>query len=87
MSGILQNLSESALVNAIEMNRYALAPYSYDWPGAEVYSDARITWCVTDIAFPACNAAFLWLLEPQHVDGIIAFIARGRARMYHYTGG
>ena len=78
---ILQALSSISMVNAIEKNRYALAPLYYNWPGAEGYSGKDLSWCVTDIGFPACNVAFQTQLKPEQADAAIeAFIAKGRAR-------
>jgi GNAT superfamily N-acetyltransferase len=78
---VLQDLSDSSMVNAIEKNRYSLAPLYYNWPGAEGYTGKDLCWCITDIAFPACNAAFQARLNPERVEDVIeTFIARGRAK-------
>jgi hypothetical protein len=78
---ILQDLSDSSMVNAIEKNRYALAPLYYNWPRAEGYTGKDLSWCITDIAFPACNAAFQARLNPEQVhEAVETFIAKGRAK-------
>jgi len=81
MSEVLQDLSATALANAIEANMYATTPFAYDWPHAEVYSGDDLSWCITDIAFPSCNAVFRVRLKPEDVDKTIEnLIARGKAR-------
>lgn len=81
MREVLNDLSAPALVNAIEANMYASTPFSYNWPRAEVYTGADLSWCVTDVPFPSCNAVFRARLRPEDVDNTIeTLIARGQAR-------
>ena len=81
MSEILRDLSESALVRAIEENYYALTPFYYNWPNMEVYSGDDVCWCMTDIAFASINAIFRAKLRPDDVDKTIeAVIAKGNEK-------
>ncbi len=81
MSEFLNDLSATALANAVEANLYATVPFSHNWPQAEVYSGPDISWCITDIPFPVCNAIFRARLKPEQIDSTIEnLIARGRTR-------
>ena len=81
MDEILRDLSEPALVKAIEENFYALTPFNYNCPNMEVYSGDDFSWCMTDIAFPPCNAIFRARLKPDDVDKTIkAIVAKGNER-------
>jgi GNAT superfamily N-acetyltransferase len=81
MSKVLQDLSASALVNAIEANMYAFTPFSHNWPGAEVHAGHDLSWCITDIPFPWCNVAFRAHLEIEEIDAAIeGLIAKGQAK-------
>jgi GNAT superfamily N-acetyltransferase len=71
MTDILNDFSEQALIKAIENNDYALTPFSHNWERAEVYSGTDMCWCLTDISFPMCNAAFHIRLKPEQVDAAI----------------
>lgn len=87
MPEILLDLSEQALIKAIEENQYALSPFSHNWKEAEIYSGREISWCLTNIRFPMCNVAFHTHLEPEQVDSTIeSFIGKGRERkvMLHW---
>lgn len=81
MPEILTDLSEQALIKAIEENNYAMTPFSHNWEGAETYAGRDMCWCLTDISFPMCNAAFHIKLEPEQVDDAIkSFIEKGSRR-------
>jgi GNAT superfamily N-acetyltransferase len=81
MPEVLSDLSEQALIKAIENNAYALTPFSHNWDQAEVYSGPDMCWCLTDISFPMCNSAFHIHLKPEQVDGAIkSFKAKGNQR-------
>jgi len=71
----------STLVRANEANLYALSPFFHDWPDAKKYEGPDLSWCVTDIPFPWCNAAFGARLDPWCVDeAIAAFVTEGEKR-------
>ena len=69
------------LIKANEANMYALTPFPYDWPGASKYEGPDLSWCVTDIPFPWCNAAFNARLEPNRADRAIREFADIGRRM------
>jgi hypothetical protein len=71
----------STLVTVNEANLYALSPFSHDWPDARRYEGPDLSWCVTGIPFPWCNAAFGARLDPGCVDeAVAAFVAEGEKR-------
>lgn len=81
MPDILHDLSEQALIKAIEENMYAMTPLSHGWPQAEVYVGEDVSWCVTDVAFPTCNPIFHVNLEPEAVDSLLkTLIAKARRK-------
>jgi GNAT superfamily N-acetyltransferase len=81
MPDILHDLSEPALIKAIEENMYAMTPFSHGWPQAEVYAGEDVSWCLTDVAFPTCNPILHVRLEPEAVDSLLeTLIAKARRR-------
>jgi hypothetical protein len=74
MTEILTDLSEPALVRAIEENMYAMTPLTHGWPKAEAYLGRDVSWCVTDIGFPTCNPIIRINLNPESVDGVLAML-------------
>jgi len=71
----------SKLVRVNEANLYALSPFFHDWPDARRYEGPDLSWCVTGIPFPWCNAAFGARLDPGCVDeAVAAFVAEGEKR-------
>src|SRR4030042_1018663 len=81
MSKFLTDLSDAALARAVTENCYALTPFSHGWKNAEIYSGEDVNWVVTDLPFPATNAAFHTNLKPENVDGTIErFKALGRKK-------
>jgi GNAT superfamily N-acetyltransferase len=81
MSEILQDLSEPALIKAIEENLLAFHPYFRQWSRSEGETSPRLRWSITDIAFPMFNNILGACLQPEEADQEIeAAIARGRAR-------
>ena len=81
MCEILTDLSDAALARAVTENCYALTPFSHGWKNAEIYSGEDVNWVVTDLPFPATNAAFHTNLMPEDVDSTIEeFKERGRQK-------
>jgi ribosomal protein S18 acetylase RimI-like enzyme len=81
MSDILHDLSEAALIKAIEDNLLAFHPYFLNWPRSEGGTSPRLLWSITDIPFPMFNNVLGARLKPEEADiEIKAVIARGRSR-------
>ena len=81
MPEILEDFSKEAISEAIEANLYASTPFSHNWPDAEIYTGPEISWCMTNVAFPPCNAIFRANLNPDKVDSTIeGLVEKGRAR-------
>ncbi|MBN1176371.1 MAG: GNAT family N-acetyltransferase [Dehalococcoidales bacterium] len=81
MPDILHDLSDQALIKAIEENMYAMTPLSHGWPRTEVYTGEDVSWCLTDVAFPTCNPIIHVNLEPEAVDSLLeTLITRARRR-------
>jgi GNAT superfamily N-acetyltransferase len=81
MPEILHDVSEKAMVKAIEENMYAMTPLTHGWPRAEVYTGNDVSWCVTDIGFPTCNPIIHVNLKPEAVDGLLDILtAKARKR-------
>jgi len=81
MPEILNDLSEENLIKAIEENMYAATPLTHGWPGAETYTGKDVSWCMTDIAFPTCNAIIRVNMQPKDVDGLMEkLVAKAREK-------
>ncbi len=81
MPEILTDLSLRALIRANEENEIAMTPFSHKWKNVEVYRGRDISWCITNIACPMCNAAFHAHLTPENTDATIEkFLAQGTKR-------
>ncbi|MBN1665306.1 MAG: GNAT family N-acetyltransferase [Deltaproteobacteria bacterium] len=81
MNEILRDLSEPALINAIEENLFAFHPYFLGWSRSGGQTSPKLLWNITDIPFPLFNYAFNARFMPEDADREIeVVIARGRSR-------
>jgi hypothetical protein len=81
MPEILTDMSAPAVIKANEENIYAFTPFSHGWKRAEVFKRPGISWVITGITAPMCNAAFHAYLTPQNADKVIEkFLGEGRKR-------
>jgi ribosomal protein S18 acetylase RimI-like enzyme len=81
MNQILADLSEVALINAIETNLFELIKFKSLWPRAEVHDDPDLLWCLTDVPFPSFNSVMRAQFPPEQVETIIqGIINRGKMR-------
>ena len=79
MNDILQDISASSLVTAIESNLFDFLPLFGLCPQAEVHDDPGLLWSLTDIPFPLFNSIMRARLASDDVNATIeAVITRGR---------
>lgn len=78
---ISQDLTPSALVEAIEANIWAYYTYFGSWSRVELHDDPELLWGITDIPYPLFNMAMRARLGPEEADAAIqAAIGRCRVR-------
>ena len=81
MSAILQDLSEPALIHAIEHNLFSFLPFFRFCAQGEIQDGPGLLWSMTNVPFPIFNSIMrARLLAEQVDDAISAVIARGRKR-------
>ena len=81
MSRILQDLSATAIIAAIEENVFSLISASRRWPRAELHDEGEVKWSLTDIPFPLFNSVFRAQLTADRIDVTIeSIIACARLR-------
>jgi GNAT superfamily N-acetyltransferase len=81
MSDVLQDVSASALVTAIEANLFEIFRLFRHWPQAEVHSDPALLWTITDVPHAIFNGVLRARLAPEDLDATIeAAITRARSR-------
>jgi GNAT superfamily N-acetyltransferase len=81
MTDILQDLSPSSLISAIEGNMFAIITAFRKWPRAEIHNDAEVMWSMTDIPFPLFNSIMHAQLQPERLDAVIKpIIAQAESR-------
>jgi len=90
LGGRLEDLSEPALVRAIEINLFELFTTFRRWPQAEVHDDPDMLWTITNVAFPLFNSVLRARLELHNIEAVIeATLRRYKARnvpMLWWTG-
>jgi len=79
--GKLEDLSEPALVRAIETNLFELFTACRGLPQAEVHDEPELLWTITNVPFPLFNSVFRAKLQPQNADAVVeAMLRRYNAR-------
>jgi ribosomal protein S18 acetylase RimI-like enzyme len=71
MNDILQDLSTTRLISAIEENLFAVFFAYRQWPRSEVHDEAEMLWVDTDIPFPLFNSVLRTRLVPERIDAAI----------------
>jgi ribosomal protein S18 acetylase RimI-like enzyme len=90
VSEILRDLSEPALIAAVEANLFEMWRLARHWSRAEVHDGPDLLWVLTDVPFPLFNSVLRARLEAEEADDAIqAAISRCRSRgvpMLWWTG-
>jgi GNAT superfamily N-acetyltransferase len=78
--GILQDLSDTSIVTAIESNLFESCLMAFEkWQRAELHDDTDMFWSITDIPFPAFNMVLRARLSDPN-SAVEAVITRARQR-------
>ena len=79
MDTVLNDLSTTSLISAIELNLFAFMPAFGRWPRAEVHDETEILWSMTNVPFPVFNSIMRAQLAPARIDAVIESI-KGEAK-------
>jgi GNAT superfamily N-acetyltransferase len=81
MNAILQDLSQTAVKQAIENNLCAFLPFFGFSAQGEVHDTPDLLWSMTNVPFPIFNSIMRCNLAPEKVDATIDdIITRGKSR-------
>lgn len=81
MNDIVQDLTATSLIAAIEKNLFScLLAFGY-WPRVEVHDEAALLWSISDIPFPLFNSVMRARLPTEEIDAAVqAIIVRAKSR-------
>jgi Acetyltransferase (GNAT) family len=78
--GILQDLSDTSIVTAIESNLFEFCVMAFEkWPRVELHDDPDMLWSITNIPFPSFNTVLRARLSNPN-SAVEAVITRARQR-------
>jgi len=81
MNDILQDLSTSSLISAIEGNLFAILSDFRKLPRAEFHDEAEIMWSMTDIPFLLFNSIMRAQLQLERIEAVIQpIVAQAESR-------
>ena len=90
MSNVLEDLSQDAVVDAIEGNLVTFVDFLGGSTRVKVHHDSDVTWYVSDVPFPLLNGAMRARLEPgsedRRIDEILAEFEAAGMPMLWWTG-